>query len=127
MMKCNVTRANQLREGSGHFLDISVGILTLRLPDKYNKYFDRYINPRRFLTPSDLDSLRELFPGAIGVYVLIAGFLIILFEDKRHGYDAYSEAWPLELAGLRVFFHFPHFNFTTAPVGSGNVLKKTSE
>lgn len=110
-----------------HFLDIPDGILPPRSPDKYNEHFDRYINPRRFLTPADLDSLRELFPEAVGVHVLIAGFLIILFEDKRHVQDAYSEVWPLELAGLRVFFHLTHYSFTAAPVESGNVLKETSE
>lgn len=110
-----------------HFLDIPSGILTPRSPDKYNEHFDRYINPRRFLTPADLDSLRELFPEAVGVHVLIAGFLIILFADKRHVHDAYSEVWPLELAGLRVFFHLTDYSFTTAPVESGTVLKETSE
>jgi hypothetical protein len=79
------------------FLGIPGGILTPRSPDRYNEHFDRYINPRRFLTTADLDSLRELFPEAVGVHLLIAGFLIVLFEEEQHVYDAYNEAWPLEL------------------------------
>ncbi|KAJ5229487.1 hypothetical protein N7489_010195 [Penicillium chrysogenum] len=66
------------------FLGIPGGILTPRSPDRYNEHFDRYINPRRFLTTADLDSLRELFPEAVGVHLLIAGFLIVLFEEEQH-------------------------------------------
>lgn len=104
-----------------------LGPLTPRSPEKYNQHFDRYINPRRFLTPSDLDSLRELFPEAVGVHLLIAGFLVILFEEERHVQDACNDAWPLELASLQVFFDLAHYSFTTAPVESGNILKETSK
>ncbi|CRL21860.1 unnamed protein product [Penicillium camemberti] len=90
------------------------GILTPRSPDKYNEHFGRYINPRRFLTLADLDSLRNLFLEAVGVHVVIVGFLVILFEDKRHVHDACSEVWPLELAGLRVFFYHTDYSFVTA-------------
>lgn len=106
-------------------LETSYDLITPRSPEKYNQHFDRFINPRRFLTPADLDSLRELFPEAVGVHLLIAGFLIILFEEKRHVHDAYNDVWPLELAGLQVFFHLTHYSFTTAPVESGNILKET--
>lgn len=113
----------------GHYIiDTSYGLfgpLTPRSPEKYNEHFDRYINPRRFLTPADLDSLRELFPEAVGAHLLIAGFLVILFEEERHVQDAYNNTWPLELAGLQVFFHLTHYSFTTAPVESGNILKET--
>lgn len=101
--------------------------LTPRSPEKYNQHFDRYINPRRFLTPADLDSLRELFPEAICVHLLIAGFLIILFGEEQHVLDAYDNVSPVELAGLRVCFQLTHYNFTTAPVESGNTLKETSK
>ncbi|CAG8939211.1 unnamed protein product [Penicillium salamii] len=103
------------------------GPLIPRTPEKYNEHFDRYINPRRFLTPADLDSLRELFPEAVGVHLLIAGFLVILFEEERHVLDACNTVWPLELAGLQVCFQLTHLSFTTAPVESGNILKETSK
>ncbi|KAJ5607002.1 hypothetical protein N7537_003621 [Penicillium hordei] len=63
-------------------IETSYGPLTPRSPEKYNQHFDRYINPRRFLTPADLDSLRELFPEAVGAHLLIAGLLVILFEEE---------------------------------------------
>lgn len=96
-----------------------------QLSDRYNQHFNRYINPRRFLTPADLDSLRELFPEAVGAHLLISGFLIILFEEIIHVQRAYSEIWPLELAGLRVFFHLTKHSLTTTPIESGSVLKET--
>ncbi|KAL4916316.1 hypothetical protein BDW62DRAFT_218808 [Aspergillus aurantiobrunneus] len=65
-------------------------ILTPRSPDKFNMHFDRFINPRRSLTATDLDSLRELFPKSTGVEVLVAGFLVVLFEDITDVQDALS-------------------------------------
>lgn len=39
------------------------------------------INPRKFLTEQDLESLRILFPKATGAQLLIAGFLRMLFDN----------------------------------------------
>lgn len=41
------------------------------------------INCRRILRTADLRTLREYFPGSVGVRVLVSGFVIILFEDKK--------------------------------------------
>ncbi|KAN0077586.1 hypothetical protein V8E54_005890 [Elaphomyces granulatus] len=80
------------------------GILTPRSPHDFNMPFRRDINPRRFLTRIDLDSFRELFPRAVGVQVLIAGFIIVFFDSVSDVEEAYSTFWPLELGSLRVFF-----------------------
>lgn len=40
----------------------------------------------------------------MGVEVLVAGYAIVLFEQMADVEDAYYRIWPLELAGLRVFF-----------------------
>jgi len=40
----------------------------------------RELNPRRFLTARDLNHIRNLFPHATGVRVLICGIVIILFR-----------------------------------------------
>lgn len=100
-------------------------IRSTQLSDRYNQHFNRYINPRRFLSPADLDSLRELFPEAVGAHLLISGFLIILFKEIDHVRHAYNEIWPLELAGLRVFFHVTKHSLTTTSIESGSVLKET--
>lgn len=86
-----------------------------RLPDVYNMHFSRNINPRRFLTSRDLDVLRGLFPASVGAEVLIAGFIIILFDRKSDLVDAYTNVWPLELAGLRVYLDVARYETTTAP------------
>ncbi|KAB8259788.1 hypothetical protein BDV32DRAFT_149988 [Aspergillus pseudonomiae] len=98
---------------------IPTGILTPRSPGKYNQHFDRYINPRRLLRPTDLDSLRELFPEAVGVEVLIAGFIVVLFKHVQYVHHAYTQIWPLELAGLRVYFDVARYQLTTTPIESG--------
>lgn len=89
------------------------GILTPRYPDIFNRHFQTDINPRRFLTSHHLDSLRELFPLAVGVEVLVAGFMIILFDRVSDVKEAYRRIWPLELAGLRVFFEVIRYDCTT--------------
>ncbi|CAI7606054.1 unnamed protein product [Penicillium glandicola] len=108
-------------------IETSYGPLSPRSPAKYNQHFDRHINPRRFLTPADLDSLRELFPEAVGVHLLIAGFLVILFQEERHVLDVCYNVWPLGIAGLQVCFQLAHYSFTAVPVESGNILQETSK
>ncbi|KAJ5479948.1 hypothetical protein N7530_005457 [Penicillium desertorum] len=72
--------------------------------------------PKRLLRPADLDSPLELRRETTGNKVLLAGFLIALSRSAQHVQDAYicwanpthhrqPEVWPLDLAGLRVFFH----------------------
>lgn len=56
------------------------GILPPRFTHKYDAHFRHFINPRRFLRPTDLNSLRELFPNATGVEILVAGFMVIIFD-----------------------------------------------
>lgn len=41
------------------------------------------LNPRRVLLSEDPNSVRELFPGAVGARVLISGFIVILFQTRR--------------------------------------------
>ncbi|KAJ5888631.1 hypothetical protein N7495_008672 [Penicillium taxi] len=103
----------------GHHSEYIPGLITPRSPGVYDQHFSRYINPRRFLRSTDLDSLRQLFPGAVGATVLIAGFLIILFDDIQHVHDAYSEIYPLELAGLLVHFDIARGDLTTVPFQYG--------
>ncbi|KAL2828183.1 hypothetical protein BDW59DRAFT_159776 [Aspergillus cavernicola] len=63
-------------------------------------------------------SPRELFPKAVGVEVLVAGFLVVLFQCISDVKDAYHQIWPLELTGLRVFSDAAHYDFVTTPVDS---------
>lgn len=94
-------------------------ILTPRTPIDMNRHFHRFINPRRFLRPTDLDGIRELFPEATGVEIFIAGFMVITFDDMHHVQDAYADTWPLELAGLRVFFDVVRYDLTASAIEYG--------
>lgn len=95
------------------------GILTPRSPGQFNILFHRDINPRKFLTANDLACFRRLFPRSIGVEILVAGYVIVLFEQMTDVEKAYHEIWPLELAGLRVFFDVARYECTTSPIQSG--------
>ena len=45
-------------------------------PDPIN----RIMNLRRMLTPADLSTVRRVYPGAVGIRVLLAGWIVILFR-----------------------------------------------
>ncbi|PWY90385.1 hypothetical protein BO94DRAFT_23768 [Aspergillus sclerotioniger CBS 115572] len=82
-------------------------------------HFGRDINPRRFLTRDDLDGIRECFPEAVGVEVLVAGFIVVLFEKRIQIKRAYERAWPIELGGLLAFFELANYSCTAAPMAAG--------
>jgi hypothetical protein len=69
--------------------------------------------------PSDPDSIRELFPQAVELEILIAGFIIILFDRVSNVKDAYWRIWLLELGSLRVFFDVSRYNCMTTLIESG--------
>ena len=43
----------------------------------------RMINCRGLLSDEDITIIREYFPGSVGARVLICGFLVILFDNKK--------------------------------------------
>ncbi|KAK9851052.1 hypothetical protein MYU51_011245 [Penicillium brevicompactum] len=70
--------------------------------DGRNWYPTRNINPRRFLRPAQLESVRNAFPKAIGVEIRVAGFMVVLYEHMKYVRLRYRHNWPLWFAGLRV-------------------------
>jgi hypothetical protein len=86
---------------------------------KADYLFPTAINPRKLLTPAQLDGLRELFPNSIGARVLITGFLVILLPslsdiEKAHGYD-----WVMVVGGLRTIYDVLVTEATADTVTSG--------
>lgn len=77
------------------------------------------INPRRFPIRHDLDTLRMPFPQAVGIEIWVAGYVIILFDKMSDVKDAYNRIWPLELAGLRVYFDIACYECTAVPIEHG--------
>ncbi|KAL4937591.1 hypothetical protein BDV06DRAFT_232470 [Aspergillus oleicola] len=80
------------------------------------------INPRKFLTEQDLESLRILFPKSIGAQLLIAGFLRILFDSITDVERTHNLGYPHEVGGLVVLLDTATFSVTAQNVESGAVV-----
>lgn len=87
----------------------------------------RRINPRRFLTASDLELLRRFFPAAIGARVLISGFIIVLFRNRKDIEASWLEgcvpSFGLLRLGYGIAVHYP----TVAVADSGNAVAGSPE
>lgn len=87
----------------------------------------RRINPRRFLTASDMELLRRFFPAAVGARVLIAGFIIVLFRTRKDIEASWLEgcvpSFGLLRLGYGIAVHYP----TVAVADSGNAVAGTPE
>ena len=85
------------------------------------------INPRRFLTASDLDLLRRFFPSAIGARVLISGFIIVLFRHRKAMKASWLEgcvpSFGLLRLGYDIAVHYP----TEAGPEGGNAVTESRE
>lgn len=85
------------------------------------------INPRRFLTASDLELLRRFFPSAIGARVLISGFVIVLFRSRKDIEASWLEgcvpSFGLLRLGYDVAVHYPN----QTVVDSGNAVAESSD
>lgn len=88
---------------------------------------NRRINPRRFLPASDLELVRRFFPSAIGVRVLISGFIIVLFRNREDIEASWLEgcvpSFGLLRLGYDVAVHYP----TEAVADSGNAVADSPE
>lgn len=87
----------------------------------------RRINPRRFLRPSDLELLRRFFPSAIGARVLISGFIVMLFRNRKAIEASWLEGcvqtFGLLRLGYDVAVHYP----TESLADSGNAVADSPE
>lgn len=80
------------------------------------------INPRKFLTAQDLESLRILFPRAIGAQLLMAGFLRILFRNSADVESSNKLGYLGEVGGLAVLLDTAEFSATAQNIESGTAL-----
>ncbi|KAI9375182.1 hypothetical protein BJX61DRAFT_192188 [Aspergillus egyptiacus] len=83
------------------------------------------INPRKFLTEQDLDSLRILFPKSIGAQVLISGFLRILFKSVSDVQQTHNLGYLREVGSLIVLLDTATFSATASNVESGAAVSDT--
>lgn len=84
------------------------------------------INPRRFLSASDLELLHRFFPAAIGARVLISGFIIVLFRKQEDIEASWLEGCIPSFGFLRLGYDVAvHFPTETVPE-SGNAVAESS-
>ncbi|EPS31492.1 hypothetical protein PDE_06447 [Penicillium oxalicum 114-2] len=92
--------------------------LTPRSPWKEQFIFREGINPRKILAHEQLDGLRELFPAAVGVRVLAAGFMVMLFTSVSDIQDIYWNDWIMEVGGLKVMYDLLELDLTSKQMNS---------
>ncbi|KAL4929979.1 uncharacterized protein BDV17DRAFT_281134 [Aspergillus undulatus] len=80
------------------------------------------INPRKFLTEQNLESLRILFPRSIGAQLLIAGFLRMLFDNITDVERIHNLGYPREVGGLVVLLDTATGSATAQNIESGAVV-----
>ncbi|KAJ5800686.1 uncharacterized protein N7518_002754 [Penicillium psychrosexuale] len=87
----------------------------------------RYVNihridPRSFLEPQKVNLIREAFPGSIGAQILLTGWLLILFPEKKSLEACWDKGVPDEVGGLRVGYIIASFHATANIVESGRAV-----
>lgn len=70
------------------------------------------INPRSFLSPEEIRSIRKAFPGSTGAQVLLTGWLLIMFAEKKAMEACWGKGTPDEIGGLRVGYTLASFQGT---------------
>jgi hypothetical protein len=63
---------------------------------------DGAINPRRFIPVSDLETLQEAFPTAVGVRVFFSGFVVVLFDKQKDLEKSWKEGLMSEFGCLHL-------------------------
>lgn len=94
-------------------------VLTPRSPWSEEYLFKESINPRKLLSPQQLDGLRELFPAAVGARLLVSGFLLVLFESLHDIQTVYEGDWIMEIGGLRTIYDVHRLEASADTVTSG--------
>lgn len=80
------------------------------------------IDPRAFLSPQVIISIREAFPGSLGVQIILSGWILILFPDKKSLEDCWAKGTPDEVGNLRVGYILTSFCATANVIESGQAV-----
>ncbi|KAI2785663.1 hypothetical protein POX_h09421 [Penicillium oxalicum] len=87
-----------------HLVAHGLGTKTTTFFPKFQWDPIRYpINPKKFLSRHQLRRLRDMFPTAVGVRVLISGFIVVLFTSiKAIEKSWYEDGFASEFGNLRL-------------------------
>ncbi|KXG51690.1 uncharacterized protein PGRI_090830 [Penicillium griseofulvum] len=80
------------------------------------------IDPRSFLQLQQVISIREAFPGSVGVQILPTGWLLVLFLEKKSLEACWDKGVPCEVGGLRIGYLLESARATATPVESGRAV-----
>jgi hypothetical protein len=81
--------------------------------------FQGGINPRKLLSPENIDGLRELFPAAVGARVFVSGHLVVLFKSLHEIKAVYERDWIGEVGGLPTVYDEYRLEASADTVTSG--------
>lgn len=89
----------------------------------------RVINCRRMLRPEDLDAIRRCFPGSVGVRVIIAGWVVVLFRDKTSLRACWNQvpSPPVTVGARRLSYQIVDHRPTFVKVGYGYPVSEQSD
>lgn len=87
----------------------------------------RQINPRRMLTADDLNNIRTMFPKAVGIRVLIGGYVVVLFQTMSDMRASWSEGVPDTLGGFDVGYDIVDYRPSEFEVASGYAVTAKPE
>lgn len=82
----------------------------------------RRVNPRRCLSRDDLKILRQQFPSAVGVRILISRFALLLYPTVESIYNDWKAGVPASIGGLDVGYIISNFSPSTAVSESGSAI-----
>ena len=82
----------------------------------------RRVNPRRCLSPGDLKILRQHFPSAVGVRVLISRFALLLYPTVESIYNDWKAGVPASIGGLDVGYILSDYSPSNTALESGSAI-----
>ncbi|KAJ9273436.1 hypothetical protein DTO212C5_510 [Paecilomyces variotii] len=82
-------------------VNLDLSEIPIRIPERCDP-FRKELNPRRILTPEDLELIRKVHVRAIGVEILVCGWAIYIFKTKKDMKKAWAEGGARAIGGLSV-------------------------
>lgn len=80
------------------------------------------IDPRAFLSPQVIISIREAFPGSLGVQIILTGWMLVSFPDKKSLEACWAKGAPDEIGNLRVGYILTSCRATANVIESGQAV-----
>ncbi|PTU25680.1 hypothetical protein P175DRAFT_0469193 [Aspergillus ochraceoroseus IBT 24754] len=80
------------------------------------------IDPRAFLSPQVITLIREAFPGSSGIQIILTGWILVLFPDKKSVEACWAKGAPNNVGTLRVGYILTSCCATANVIESGQAV-----